>query len=76
VKRKRVYLKDGKANTKGEGQLIGFLNASGIIVPYQTFTVDKDTTLIVPVTEEYANYIDRRFKKKLERNIIHNTEIN
>jgi hypothetical protein len=76
VKRKRVYLKDGKANTKGEGQLIGFLNASGIVVPYQTFNVDKETTVIIPVTEEYANNIDQRFKKKLERNIIHDTDIN
>ncbi len=75
MKIKRVYLKDGKANTRGEGDLIGYLN-SGIIIPYKTFKVDKETETVIPVSDSFADSMDKKIKLKFEQQIMDDFDIN
>lgn len=75
MKIKRVYLKDGKANTRGEGDLIGYLK-SGVIIPYKTFRVDKETETIIPVSDSFADSMDKKIKLRFEQQLLNDFDIN
>lgn len=64
---KRVYLKDGIASTKKSEVLIGYLDENGIITPYQTVEVDSQTTLFVPVDDNFADMVDARVRSRKNR---------
>lgn len=73
---KRIYLStDSTLTRKKTDKIVGYLDGSGVFVPYKKTRTGSQVHIMV-VTTEQADEFDRKMRAKLERKIVEDTSLN